>query len=122
MTNFKLPQIQMTLSDYMEIVNLQKSAGTCVGFFIALGKEFFSTGLSEVDNDILPTLVEKAGLDVDPRVIPSYAMLLWFTVKVSRNRCTVSMWSRGGGQRQERAIPREGICYVALVYCEGESQ
>ena len=35
-------------------------------------------------------------------------MLLWFTVKVSRNRYTVSMWSRGGGQRQERAIPREG--------------
>ena len=82
MISFGTPQIQMTLSNYMEIVNLQKRAGNCAGFFIGLGAEFFSSGIAQVDDDLLPTLVEKAGSNVNPRVIPSYAMLLWFTLKV----------------------------------------
>lgn len=82
MINFRAPQIQMTLSNYMEIVNLQKVAGSCVGFFITLGEEFFTSGISEVDNDLLPMMTGKVGSDVNPRVIPSYAMLLWFTLKV----------------------------------------
>lgn len=73
---------QLSLSNYMEIVNIQKRAGNCVGFFIRLGEEFFKSGVSEVDNDILPTSINKAGSNVNPRVIPSYAMLLWFTSKV----------------------------------------
>ena len=54
------------------------------GFFIGLGAEFFSSGIAQVDDDLLPTLVEKAGSNVNPRVIPSYAMLLWFTLKVRK--------------------------------------
>ena len=84
MIRFQSPQIQVTLTNYMEIVNLQKVAGSCVGFFIGLGEKFFTSGISEVDNDILPTLIEKAGSNVNPRVIPSYAMLLWFTLEVRR--------------------------------------
>lgn len=84
MIHFRAPQIRMTLSNYMEIVNLQEKAGNCVGFLISLGEEFFMSGVSEVDNDILPTLVDKAGSNVNPRVVPSYAMLLWFTLKVRK--------------------------------------
>ena len=82
MIRFNLPQLSMSLSEYMEIVRLQTEAGSCVGFCIALGKEFFSTGIGEVDNDLLPMITSKVGENVNPRVVPSYAMLLWFTLKV----------------------------------------
>ena len=82
MIPFNFPQLSMSLSEYMSIVALQRKAGTCIGFCIGLGKEFFATGVSEIDNYLLPMLAEKAGGSVNPRVMPSYAMLLWFTLKV----------------------------------------
>ena len=69
----------------MDIVKRQKQAGKCIGFCIKLGKEFFSTGVSQVDNELLPMLIDKAPPGVSPRLIPSYATLLWFTLKVRSN-------------------------------------
>ena len=66
----------------MELVDLQDKAGSCAGFCISLGEEFFSTGVSEVDQDLLPVLMKQAGGAVNSRVIPSDATLLWFTLKV----------------------------------------
>lgn len=67
----------------MNIVKLQKQAGSCVGFFIGLGKVFFSEGVSSVDTDLVPLLAEKAGSSgVNPRVMPRYAILLWFCLEV----------------------------------------
>jgi len=83
MIPFKLPQLSMTLRDYMRIVELQARAGSCVGFFIGLGKTFFEEGIAEVDEKILPTLANVAPRSVNPRVIPSYAILLWFSMKVN---------------------------------------
>lgn len=82
MIPFSLPQLSMTLSEYMSIVRLQKKAGSCVGFLIGLGKKFFSTGLHQVDNQITPLLTERAPPGVNPRVMPSYAILLWFCLEV----------------------------------------
>lgn len=82
MIPFKLPQLSMTLSEYMSIVRLQRRAGSCVGYLIGLGKKFFSTGVSEVDTEILPLLTERAPSGVNPRVMPSYAILLWFCLEV----------------------------------------
>ena len=52
-----------------------------VGYIIGLGKEFFAEGTTEVDNKLIPMLTEDC--IVNPRVVPSYAMLLWFAIKVS---------------------------------------
>ena len=54
MIPFKLPQLSMTLSEYMEIVNLQQNAGSCAGYIIGLGKTFFSIGVADVDNELQP--------------------------------------------------------------------
>lgn len=81
MIPFRLPQVSMTLSQYMEIVSLQKRAGSCVGLLIGLGDRFFSSGISIVDNEIIPMILEKAPA-INVRVVPSYAMLLWFTLEV----------------------------------------
>ena len=82
MIPFKLPQLSMSLSDYMDIVAQQKEAGSCIGLCIGLGKLFFDDGVSQVDQHLL-MLLDKAGKSVNPRVIPSYAMLLWFTLKIT---------------------------------------
>lgn len=83
MIPFKLPQLSMTLSEYMSIVALQRKAGSCAGFLIGLGKKFFDTGVSEVDNVILPQLSALAPASVNPRVMPSYSILVWFCLQVS---------------------------------------
>lgn len=53
-----------------------------LGFCVSLGNIFFSTGMGEVDENILPHLSELAGSEVMPRVLPSYSMLYWFATKV----------------------------------------
>lgn len=81
MIPFKLPQLNLTLNDYMEIVDSQNMLSSSVGYIIGLGKEFFAEGTTEVDNKLIPMLTEDC--IVNPRVVPSYAMLLWFAIKVS---------------------------------------
>ena len=85
MIPFKTPQLSMTLSEYMSIVTLQAKAGSCAGFLIGLGKTFFDKGVAEVDEKILPQLTSMAPGYVNPRVMPSYAILLWFSLKVSQS-------------------------------------
>ena len=81
MIPFKPPEVSMSISEYMEIVEAQNEAGAAVGFFVGLGRRFFSSGVTTVDGDIIPALTERAQ-GVCPRVIPSYAILLWFTLEV----------------------------------------
>ena len=54
---FRLPQLSMSLSQYMEIVALQRRVGSCVAFLISLGEKFFSSGMTEVDRDLIPTIL-----------------------------------------------------------------
>lgn len=72
----------MSLSEYMEIVELQRKAGGCIAFLIGLGGKFFSSGVSEVDSSLIPAIRNQAPSSVTTRVIPSYAILLWFTLEV----------------------------------------
>lgn len=83
MIPFKLPQLSMTLTEYMKIVELQKNAGSSAGYLISLGRKFFSVGVSAVDVEILSMLTNRAPPDVNPRVMPSYAIMLWFCLEVS---------------------------------------
>ena len=73
----------------MKLVELWKSAGSCTAFCIGLGHSFFSYGVTEVDNTILPLLKEMIQNStamslhtLSPRVLPSYAILYWFSLKV----------------------------------------
>ena len=84
MIPFRLPQLSMSLSRYMEHVALQRRAGSCVAFLIGLGDKFFSSGVTDVDRDLIPTILRRVPSSVtSSRVIPSYAMLLWFTLEVN---------------------------------------
>ncbi len=82
MVPFKMPQVLMTLQEYMQIVELQKKCGSCAGFLIGLGQKFFS---AVVDSQLLPMLNEMAIEDVNPRVMPSYAITLWFCLDVYKS-------------------------------------
>ena len=56
---------------------------SCVGFCVSFGDLFFTNGIKEIDEIILPHLTTQAGVDVIPCVLPSYAILHRFTVQVS---------------------------------------
>ena len=60
-----------------------------------LWERFFSTGVGEVDREILPKLAAKAEYGVIPRVLPSYSILYWFSnqvcIKFSRLMWVVCM-------------------------------
>ncbi len=49
MIPFKLPQLSLSLTKYMEIAKLQGCASSCAGLFIGLRDKFFSSGIAEVD-------------------------------------------------------------------------
>lgn len=82
MIKFASPPLSLSLSEYMELSDQWESCSPCTGFCVALGKEFFSTGIQQVDEEILPTLRAKASADVLPRVLPTYSILYWFSSQV----------------------------------------
>ena len=85
MINFAEPPVSLSLADYMKLVELWKRAGSCASFCIHLGHLFFTKGVAEVDNKFLPLLSNmiKDSNSLSPRVLPSYAILYWFALKVS---------------------------------------
>ena len=83
MIEFLTPQVGMAVSRYMELVTLWEACSTCAGFCISLGKKFFTQGVQEIDSDICPAIAAAISQDISPRVIPSYATLLWFGMQVS---------------------------------------
>ena len=76
----------MSVSDYLEIVESQKEASRSIGIAVKLGNEFFDSGIKDINGSLLPLLKEKADVNVIPRVLPSYAIMLWFSIKV-RDTC-----------------------------------
>ena len=84
----------MSLSQYMEIVALQRRVGSCVAFLIGLGDKFFSSGMTEVDRDLIPTILSRVPSSVTPGLFQSYAMLLWFTLEINKqiNQNNLAAW------------------------------
>ena len=79
---FGLPCLDISLSRYSKLPDLLENASSNVGFIISLGKKFTEQGIQEMDEHILPQLRELAGHCLLPRVLPSYAILVWFTLQV----------------------------------------
>ena len=83
---FHLPQLNLSIAQYTKIVEGQENISPSVGFFIGLGDRFFKEGgIKEVDETLIPLLKDKSASA--PRVIPSYGILMWFTLQV----CTLNI-------------------------------
>ena len=73
------------MKSYSELPTLLARATSGVGVLISQGEAFTTRGINEMDADIVPTLrASLGGLGVIPRVLPSYALLFWFTMQVSK--------------------------------------
>ena len=76
------PPISMSLGDYMKISDTMSEISSSAGFCVSLGKKFFSEGVHNIDEEIVPLLSESS-YGIHPRLVPSYSMLYWFTLQVS---------------------------------------
>ena len=75
MIEFSNPPLALSISQYMELVELWNACSQCTGFCISLGKLFFSKGVEQIDGRILPKFIACAQKSTSPRVIPSYAIV-----------------------------------------------
>jgi len=73
----------VTVSQCIRLVELWEKCSSYAGFCIELGEKFFHEGITEVDDTIIPLLQSKADRSISPRVIPPYAILLWFAQQVT---------------------------------------
>ena len=80
---FSLPEIGTTISNkyWKELMGYWEKTSLVIGYLISLEKMLKDKGFSEIE-DKLVARVEQLLPGVIPRVIPGYAMLLWFTSKV----------------------------------------
>ena len=83
MIQFQDPPVGMPISQYMELVKIWKACSSCTGFCIKLGQLFFTEGVKNVDEAILPLFTTSAAKSISPRVLPSYAILYWFSLQVN---------------------------------------
>lgn len=70
------------MTSYSELPRLLKRSTSSVGSLIAIGKAFVERGSEEMDSVIIPKLRALLDSKVIPRVLPSYAILFWFTIEV----------------------------------------
>ena len=68
---------------FARLHQLMPAASSAIGEVMALGDKFFTEGMAELDEVILPQLHCQLPPTVLPRVIPAYATLVWFTKEVS---------------------------------------
>ncbi len=82
MIEFASPCLDIPLVEYTKFPDLLSKASSAVAFVIGLGKRFVEDGIRELDETILPELKRDIGELAIPRVLPSYAILMWFTLEV----------------------------------------
>ena len=77
------------MAEYVQFTGLVKKSSSAIGKMIGLGKKFIETGISELDSYILPKLRSMLSTygSIVPRVLPSYAVLMWFTLEVNNWIC-----------------------------------
>lgn len=74
--------MDIAMTDYQKFPMLLKESAKAVGAVIGMGKKFVTLGVKEIDNKLVPMLRDLIGKNTIPRVLPSYSMLLWFTIEV----------------------------------------
>ena len=79
---FGHPCLDLSMVEYAGLPPLLKRVSGAVGHIIRLGKRFVEQGIDEMEGVIKPELINLLGHQAIPRVIPSYAILMWFTFEV----------------------------------------
>ena len=82
MIEFRDPPLQVGLCTFMKLAQMWKACSSCAGYCIGLGEKFFSTGVKDVDEQVLPELSSNSAEGISPRVLPGYAILYWFAKQV----------------------------------------
>lgn len=77
---FSDPIISLPLVDYMNLVDIWKKADPCASFCIRLGCMFFTEGITLVDDEITPLLLDS------PRI---FQRTLFYISLLPRYRTTV---------------------------------
>ena len=72
------------MMEYAKLPALIEKSSSAVGFIISLGARFIEEGIAGMDGDLLPKLRRLLDGRAIPRVLPSYAIMLWFTFEVSK--------------------------------------
>ena len=80
---FLQPHLDVSIEDYAELPAIMEKASSAVGLLVQCGKNFLENGIHVIQNDYVPIVKEALGGHALPRVVPSYAMLLWFTTEAS---------------------------------------
>ena len=70
------------MTQYAELPELLQASSSAIGVMIGLGRKFVESGIREMDGELLPELRNLIGESTIPRVLPSYSILLWFTMEV----------------------------------------
>lgn len=68
--------------EYAKLPALIENSSRAVGLIISLEARFIEKGIAQMDSDLLSKLWSLLDECEIPRVLPSYAILLWFTLEV----------------------------------------
>ena len=79
---FMGPALDIPMTQYAELPELLQASSSAIGGMIGLGRKFVESGIREMDSELLPELRNLIGENIIPRVLPSYSILLWFTMEV----------------------------------------
>lgn len=79
---FSNPPLDVSVTDFEHLPELLKQSSSAIGAVISLRKRFLESGISEIGNILQPEVRKLLGGMAIPRVIVSYASLLWFTMQV----------------------------------------
>ena len=82
--NFSQPPLDIPMQQYLSLSESLKHLSSVCSAVISLGSKFFAEGVKEADERILPRLRQQIGDGTSPRILPSYAILLWFTEEVTK--------------------------------------
>ena len=86
---FDAPCLDIPMLEYAKLPQLMEKSSSAVGIIISLGERFMEEGIGEMDDDLLPELWRLLAGHAIPRVLPSYAILIWFTLKVCTQLCYI---------------------------------
>lgn len=80
---FFQPHLDASIEEYALLPALMRRGSAAVGAVLRLGKLFIESGIADINQYFVPVVKNALGGDALPRVVPSYALLLWFTLQVS---------------------------------------
>ena len=92
MIEFSLPQLDPSVTEYTNLPALMENSVKSIGFLISLGKRFVTSGITEIDEVLTPRLKMMLPKGIWPRIVPGYALLLWFAYQVMNDCINIHVY------------------------------